>query len=250
LKSKRYKSAPIHEAVIEIRIQPPESLDLPALTKLTESLRSDFPKQVPMHLVQMGIAAQDQPEKGFSPSFSQAPFGFRISKSDESRILQIRREGLAYSHMAPYTEWAVFRAETLPLWGQFRAVCPDAKLTRCALRYINRVDIPETTIELHDYFTFYPKMPDGLPQQDMVGMTLNVQMPQRDIECMATLNLIQVDPVNSGYLSFVLDIDVFRLGIESWKDADVWVFLDRLRDRKNEIFEACITDRTRELIDR
>ncbi|MNC96343.1 hypothetical protein D3C83_136960 [compost metagenome] len=67
---------------------------------------------------------------------------------------------------------------------------------------------------------------------------------------MAIINQGLTEPVKPGHISIVLDIDVFRLGIESWKDSEVWAFLDKLRGRKNEIFEACITDRTRELIDR
>lgn len=198
----------------------------------------------------MEIATQGQPDKSLRQSFSQAPIGFRLSKSDDSRVLQLRREGLAYSHMAPYTEWATFRAEAQPLWQQYRGALPDAKLVRCALRYINRVDIPETKIEVYDYFTLYPKIPEQLPQQDVMGMALSLQMPQPDLECVAVINQALVEPVKPGHISIVLDIDVFRLGIETWQDLEVWAFLDKLRDRKNEIFEACITDRTRELIDR
>lgn len=247
---KRYKNAPITEAVIEIRIQAPASLDPSELQNLADAVKADFPKQAPMQLLQMGIAAQAPPEEGLSQTFSQAKIGFRLSKSDDSRIVQLRREGLAYSHMAPYTEWETFRAEAQPLWQRYRAAIPDAKLARCALRYINRVDIPETKIELYDYFTLYPKIPEQLPQQDVLGMTLSLHMPQPDLECVAVINQALVEPAKPGHISVILDIDVFRLGIEVWQDSEVWAFLDKLRDRKNEIFESCITDRTRELIDR
>ena len=80
-------------------------------------------------------------------------------------------------------------------------------------------------------------------------MALNVQMPQPDLDCMAVINQALSEPVKAGHISVILDIDIFRLGIESWQDSDVWSFLDKLRDRKNEIFECCITDRTRGLID-
>lgn len=250
LHSKRYKNAPITEAVIEIRIQPPESLDQSALKNLAESLKSDFPKQAPMRLLRTALAAQQQPESGLSQSVSQAPIGFRLSKSDDSRILQLRRDALAYSHMAPYTEWETFRAEAYPLWEKYRSTVRGAKLARCALRYINRVDIPATRIEVEDYFALYPEIPKKLRQRDTVGMALVVQIPQLDLDCMAVINQAQAEPAKPEHVSFVLDIDIFRMGIETWQDSEVWTFLDKLRDRKNEIFESCITDRTRELIDR
>jgi len=249
LQSKRYKSAPITEAVIEIRLQPPAPPDLSTLEGLAKSLEKDFPKQSPMQFVQVSVTAPPSVDQAPSQTLSHAKIGFRLAKADDSRVLQLRRDGLAYSHLAPYTEWAVFRAEAEPLWQKYRAAHLDAKPTRCALRYINQINIPEIPAEIEDYFALYPKISDKLPQQDTVAMTLSLQMPQRDLECMAVINQNQVEAPKPGHLSFVLDVDISRVGIENWSDSEIWAFLDKLRDRKNEIFEACITDRTRELID-
>lgn len=218
------------------------------LQELAESLKVDFPKQAPMQFLKVGIA--QQPGQVFQQSVSQSIGGIRLSKTDDSRVLQIRHEGFAYSHMAPYTDWVTFRAEARPLWKRYRKVCPEAKLTRCALRYINRIDVPETKIEPYDYFGLYPKVPEALPQQDVIGMTLNLQMPQQDLQCVANIGQALGEPVKAGHISIILDIDIFRLKIEDWDDETAWAFLEKLRDRKNEIFEACITNRTRELIDR
>ena len=248
LSTKRYKNAPITEAVVEIRVQPPIAVDLTVLQQLAESLKADFPKQAPMQFLEMGIA--QQPGQTFQQSLAQSIIGFRLSRTDDSRVLQIQHGGFAYSHMAPYTDWPTFRSEAEPLWKRYRAVRPEAKLTRCALRYINRIDIPEAKIEPYDYFWLYPKVPEALQHQDVIGMTLNLQMPQPDLECVANLGQALVEPVKPGHISFILDVDIFRLGIADWDDETTWAFLEKLRDRKNEIFEACITDRTRELIDR
>jgi uncharacterized protein (TIGR04255 family) len=55
-----------------------------------------------------------------------------------------------------------------------------------------------------------------------------------------------------GTLSVRLDLYLFREQYEEpWPvddDTMVWEFLERLHDRKNEIFEASITNRTRRLI--
>jgi uncharacterized protein (TIGR04255 family) len=248
---KRYKNAPITEAVLEIRVEALKPLDPSMLKNFADSLKGDFPKQAPMQLLQVGIAGPQQLGQVVSQTFSQSHVGMRLAKSDDSRVLQIRQDGFAFSHMAPYTEWAIFRKEAEPLWRQYRAICQDAKLARCALRYINRIDIPilGKSIEIFDYFRLYPKIPDELPQQDVIGMVLNVQMPQHDLECVASINQALIEPVKPNHISFVLDIDIYRLGIQTWQDAAVWQFLDELRRRKNEIFEGCITDRTRELID-
>ena len=248
LKTRKYKSAPITEAVIEIRVESPVPVDQTALQGLAASLKADFPKQAPMQFLELGIA--QQPGPAFQQKFSQSIIGVRLTRTDDLRVLQIRRDGFAYSHMAPYTDWATFRAEAQLLWKHYRKVCLGAKLTRCALRYINRIDIPETTIEPRDYFGLYAQVPEALQHQDVIGMTMNLKMPQQDLQCVANIGQAIGEPVKPGHLSVTLDIDIFRLKIEEWDDTKAWDFLEKLRHRKNEIFEACITNRTRELIDR
>jgi uncharacterized protein (TIGR04255 family) len=56
-----------------------------------------------------------------------------------------------------------------------------------------------------------------------------------------------IQPHKPGFVSIVLDIDVFREYQSPANEDETWSTLDRIRDIKNEIFEACITDKTREL---
>ena len=51
-------------------------------------------------------------------------------------------------------------------------------------------------------------------------------------------------------MSLLLDIDVSRMDELPQNDEGLWAFVDRIREYKNMIFEACITDRARELFDR
>jgi len=46
----------------------------------------------------------------------------------------------------------------------------------------------------------------------------------------------------------ILDLDVFKGEADMVSDEDVWGLLETLRNRKNEFFEGCITDKTRERI--
>jgi len=248
---RRYKNAPITEAVIEIRVQRDGQAKTSELKVLAESLKKDFPKQAPMRLVTLGLAAGDaqQPDASFNQTLSQSQIGYRLANESGGRVLQLRSEGFAYSHLAPYSQWSQFRGEAKPLWDKYKTVYSDAKLARCALRYINRIDIPGTKMELEDYFRLYPKIPETLPHRDIVAMGMNIQIPQEDLQCMAVVIQGLIEPARPGVFSVVLDIDIFRLGIQSWQDTELWEFLDKLRDRKNQIFEGCITDRTRELID-
>jgi uncharacterized protein (TIGR04255 family) len=247
---KRYKSAPIMEAVIEVRLAPVESFKDEWLKELGASLRSRFPKQVEMRRVEMGFAFGAGADQQANFRTHNTPFGLRLSKDDDSRILQIRRDGFAYSHLAPYTDWATFRGEAYPLWEQYRKVAAGGALARCGLRYINRIEIPGERVEIEDYFALYPKIPAAMPNPDIAGMLMNLTLPQPDLECGATITQALTDPAKKDHMSVILDIDLFRENLVKWSDSEVWSYFDKLRHRKNEMFEGCITDRTRELIDK
>ena len=46
----------------------------------------------------------------------------------------------------------------------------------------------------------------------------------------------------------VLDIDIFRTEDLPGNEAQLWELLEQLRQAKNMVFEACITDQTRRLL--
>ncbi len=153
--SRQYRHAPIVEAVIELRVSPPV---VPAkLQDLAQALTSKFPLQAPMQLTQFTAAVGSIPgaklpdgNNVVQPTISQSAVGHRLTNAGKSRVAQLRQDGFAYSHLAPYSKWSPFRAEARELWTRYRALCPGSKLTRCALRYINRIDIPSQKVELED----------------------------------------------------------------------------------------------------
>jgi len=223
-------------------MEPVASGEAPVDPGFLESLKPDFPTSSPIQMVQVVMGPDAK------PSQTIVPVGYRLSNSKESRIVQLKNDGFAFSHMAPYSNWDTLKHEAGQLWERFRRTARANKLDRCGLRYINRVDIPEQKIEIDRYFRFFPNVPEELEKNDVTGMSLNIQIPQNDLECMCTITQGLVASSKPEHVSFVLDIDLYRLGISEWKDTDVWSYFDRLRERKNEIFESCITDKTRELI--
>ncbi len=66
---------------------------------------------------------------------------------------------------------------------------------------------------------------------------------------MLVINEAIAPPTNPEIVTVILDLDLFRQEVWDSNDEDIWHFLEKLRHRKNEVFEASITDRTRELID-
>ncbi len=78
---------------------------------------------------------------------------------------------------------------------------------------------------------------------------MQLQIPQQDLNCMLIINEALAPQTNPEIITIILDLDLFRQQVWDSSDEDIWLFLEKLRHRKNEVFEASITDRTRELID-
>lgn len=245
---RHYSKAPIVEAIVDIQVKMAQGFSHESFNAVHSKLSGRFPTKSPIQMFQMGMESDVQVEGGLQFSSSKTDLGLRLTSKDNSRVLQVRTNGFTYSHLPPYTSWEVLRSEAYDVWRIFVDVCKPQTVLRCALRFINRIDIPKPSIELHEYFYLYPEIPKGIPQ-DVSGMFMQLQMPQKDLEGIAVVNQAVAEPTNPGTVSVLLDFDLFQVREYAPEDEAIWHYLDKLRDRKNELFEACITDDTRRLID-
>lgn len=65
---------------------------------------------------------------------------------------------------------------------------------------------------------------------------------------MHLLNQAHAKTTQDDAVPIILDIDLFREWDPLIDDDGAWGYLERLRTKKNEVFETCITDRRREVI--
>ena len=90
-----------------------------------------------------------------------------------------------------------------------------------------------------------PPIPNCLPQT-FATFFMQIQVPCND----SYRNVIiteTIEPFTDSKLPFILDIDVFQeLNVQNSTESIIANF-DELRKVKNEIFESCITDKTRNL---
>jgi uncharacterized protein (TIGR04255 family) len=67
------------------------------------------------------------------------------------------------------------------------------------------------------------------------------------VDGLITINSGIVPPPLEGHLSIMLDIDVGRDHDLPQRDEGLLSLLQEFRIEKNRVFEACVTDRAREL---
>ena len=243
----RYSKAPIAEAVIDIQVRYSEPLSPSALSEFGQSVKSQLPLSDAIRALEVGLASLGQ--DNISSTFGQRNVGSRLTDESNSRVLQVRDVGFTYSHLPPYTEWGRFRREAELLWSEFVKICKPQIVTRCAVRYINKIVMPMPKFDAQRFFNIYPTVPVGIPQ-DIAGLFMQLQMPQTDLDdkSAAVINIAFDSSTSVEAPTIILDFDIFKIEEIEPMSGDVWKTLERFRTRKNELFEACITEETRELI--
>ncbi len=246
-----YSRAPITEAVIDLRVAQAQEFSVEDLASVRDAIADRYPRQETTYSGQVNIPVGGPAQVETLHQHT----GFRFTDQDGRQIFQARADGFAFSVLAPYERWETFRDEARRLWDLYKSVAKSASITRVAVRYINRVDIPTAdvpTIKVEDYFRIYPEIPADWPYENMDRFFMQLHIPQEDLRCMLVVNQATALPPELETTSILLDFDLFREEYEEpWRaddDAAVWDFLERLHDRKNEYFESSITEKTRGLI--
>lgn len=239
-----YPAAPITEAIIDPRVIPAEQDLHDKLMSLIDQVATDYPyhEEIFEAVGQMEI----RPGMSAAATAEQHRIGFKGFSVDRKQIFQIRNNGYTFSRLAPYESWEPFRNAAQALWKAYQHVTQPRAISRLAVRYINRIDVPGDTIDLKHYFRTSPEVSPELPQK-LDGFFLQLRLPFPDLPGQALINQTIIAPAVDGSISIVLDVDLFRSENVPQDEAGIWQFFEQLRMHKNEIFEACITDSARRL---
>jgi uncharacterized protein (TIGR04255 family) len=239
---KHYSRAPINEAVIDLRVDLPPDVTLEALAAIRVGEETAYPRTGRRGHVQWKVSLAPEIE----PTSTDPGRGHVFSSEDTRQVFQARLDGFSFSRLTPYDRWDSFRDEARRLWARYRALARPEAVTRIAVRYINRLDLPLPLSDLKDYLRTLPEVSPDLPQA-LSACFMQLQIPQDDLKSMLILNEAIIPPPRPEVVSVLLDIDLFRdVDVPSDEEA-LWALFEDLHVRKNDVFEASITDRTREL---
>jgi len=245
----RYRKPIITEAVIDLRISPPAGIAIGDLGQIAEQLVSKFPfkentysRTASFHF---DVASLSAPQTSSTADHT----GFKLSSADLCDVVQMSPSGLTISRLKPYTSWKTFSSLADLVWQAYKDIVGPKRIERVALRYINRLDIPKGA-KIEEYLLLRPIVPSDFPQKDITAFFAQIQMPQEDIEALAIINQARVPDATAAASSYVLDFDIFRESVwQIEQDQQLWQILERFRIRKNEMFEASITDNVRNLME-
>ena len=163
-KHRHLSNAPIAEALIDLKIKPQLGDEvLPTL----ESIKDDIGDLYPICGPFKSIGGEFHIKEG-APKLTSSDVvieGYIFKTKDEKQLAQFRKNGFTFNKLYPYTCWEDILEEALRLWKIYLEKASPETVTRIAVRYINKMELPLPALDFSEYLIEPPKIADGIPNK-------------------------------------------------------------------------------------
>lgn len=242
-----FPSAPITEALLDIRVTLPPQANLAKLGTFHDAIKQRYPVKQERVSWRGHFEVKVTPVAQVSQSAAGGPDGYSFTSVDGRQVVQARLDGFTFSRLKPYDKWEALRDEARELWQHYIEIASPEVVTRVALRYINRIEIPLPIKDFKEYILTTPEIAPDLPQGlDSFFMRMVIPDPKAQAVAIITETVEPIDESNKR-LPLIFDIDVFRAVAFNVQDNLMWETFESLHDLKNEIFFKSITPKAKEL---
>jgi len=242
--TRRYRKPPIVEAICEFRFEPGD-WDSAMLGLVWEHVKQKFPKR--QDVQKLGVEIVPTPS-GAEHKVTQRPM-VRYVAEDGRVFMQVGPHFMSVNHLAPYTGWEDFRPLIETAFNAYQREAKAKMVTRIGLRYINRVELPESPVELEEYLELRPFVGSALPH-DHASFIVGVDFPFNEGRDVLRLQVATTQPEREGDVALILDLDHFTLkptGVPVDQVSSSW--LESAHTRVEDAFEAAITNKLRLMFD-
>ncbi|HUY81497.1 MAG TPA: TIGR04255 family protein [Acidobacteriaceae bacterium] len=235
-------NAPIVEALIDFRVLPQAQIAVDELGSMNAEVGMEYSKREQINVFSTRLDFNE----GRSPQAVAAHSKVGWLYKSQTQVAQFRLDGFTFSRLVPYTTWEGVFEEAMRLWKIYVQKAQPVQISRMAVRYINRMKL-QGPATLNSYLTAPPELPEPSPQsiRDFLCRILVTDSKRSASAAVIQALEPQFEPSS---ISLLLDIDAYldRLTLDP-SDPSIPEKFESLRQLKNEIFFACITERTAEI---
>src|ERR1035437_1958909 len=169
---RHYDKPPVVEALVDIHTTFSEPIEIGRMGALAGEDSARYPRRQELHAMALTINLAD----GGAVASTQTLVGYRFSSAVGDKVAQVRNNGFALSKLPPYDSWETTRDEALRLWAWYGGTFRPDHVTRLAVRYVNRIELPGKTGRLEDFFLARPHLPAAFPLS-IQSFVMQVRMP-------------------------------------------------------------------------
>lgn len=242
---KNYKNSPIVEVIVEFQFIPSEPWDITIPGLFYEKVKSDFPKKEE----QVSYIVEFKNKDGAVEPSANLKQRIKFIRSDNSALLQIWRDVLTVNHFKSYPTWKKFKLLIQKNLRTYLEIAKPKGFKRLGLRYINKIQFKERTIETKDYFRYYPEIPEKIIPKSHAGFSCRVEIPYQEERDRLILSLGTTFPDKPFKLASILDLDYIMLKPEGVSIEGFSDWLEEAHTVVEDAFEACLTERCKNLFE-
>ena len=246
--NKNYDHPPITEAVIAINFK--STIGFDDLSSVSKKYQKEYPQSLAVSNVSFTVDVDGEGGSVPIPKNTLNQKGWRLSSGDMTEILVMWPQSFTISQLAPYVGWEKFLDRFIRDWKKFKRSIGQKEIARIGVRYINRIDIPVMgdIVEHEKYLNVFPKLPNSLTPLHAFAVQSALKLP--DIGCDLLINSAATPSPILNHASFMLDLDIFKTVDLPQSDQGIFNLLNDIRNKKNKVFEECISNRARKLFNK
>lgn len=243
---RRYRKPPVIEALCEIYFSG-SSWDDTVPGAFYERIKADYPKKQQKKIQEAQITMG--PEQAVA-GVRQLPPWMQFVSDEKHRMIQIARDLLVVNQLPPYPHFEEWEPEVYRCLRIYQELAQPKTVGRLGVRYINRVVIPQKRVQMEDYFTIYPNLPERLG--DARGSFLvRVEVPQveQGHTVLITFGTAPPPEWDQTAQAFMLDLyDILEVA-GSVDEVALKKQIGRAHENIVVAFEDSVTDRLRALFE-
>ena len=245
---REYPNPPIEEALVQITFAEPLSWNVATPGLLDERLRDAYPREpAAQEQLQAEVHIPGAGQAGPNFALNRGPQRFVYRDDTEHRLLVASPLTLSANSLRPYEGWPALNDRFRAAAELLNEVAPLKPVQRVTLRYINRVRIPGPQVDTDDYFYLTVRTADS-GRASFRGFMHRVESILEDDQTVVVSTFASLQPdADSGTLDFLLDLEVYRDGLNLGDIGEMIDVAGQLKVIENAEFESSIRDAAREL---
>ena len=242
--SRKYANPPIIEAVCEFQLSPDTEWDPTVAGLLYERLKEEFPRKDRRPVKQVSTNAEGE-------ELEQSPVGedrALFFAADDRSFVQVGTRLLTVNCLGPYPSWQVFQPKISRALEALEGTVEIKGFQTISLRYVDLIEIPGKKIELDKYFDFSPALGDNLPKE-VAAFFLGCLLSFAEGRDACRIELTNAVAEKKEHSAFRLTTDYFLDGPSTLEPSEALKWVEDAHEQVRRIFEGCIKDSLRQLLD-
>lgn len=235
-----YKNPPLIEAVCEFRFSqctlwPDEGVNL-----FSSQISDLFPIKGEKFIKNLRVTASMQKA---SMEMDQNELKVFWNK-EKTMLIQSGVRYLSIHALKPYPSWNNFYPIIKDIYFKLNSIVEITGFERIGFVYIDKIEVPGNDVILKDYFTLYPHLGSGLPQ-DLAMFQMSYDFGFENGRDICRVTLLPTIPEKPESSAFLLTTDYFLIEPGMVRNDGAVEWISTAHDHISDLFEGIITDNLR-----